>query len=41
MSKEVFAIKAEEDTPAVSMEKGATGSFVSIRGLSMPENPLE
>src|SRR5438105_5052121 len=36
-----YVIKAEEDTPFVSMEKKGVSGSVVIRGLSMPENPLE
>jgi hypothetical protein len=41
MSNEVFVIKAEEDTPFVSMEKKDSKGSVVIKGISMPENPLE
>lgn len=41
MSSEVFVIKAEEDTPFVSMEKKNSKGTLIIKGLSMPENPLE
>jgi hypothetical protein len=41
MSNEVYVIKAEEDTPYVSMEKKGSAGQVVIKGLSMPENPLE
>jgi hypothetical protein len=41
MSNEVFVIKAGEDTPFVSMEKKNPGCAVQIKGISMPENPLE
>src|ERR1043166_2398286 len=41
MSNDVFVIKAEEDTPFVSMEKKNSTGSVLIKGISMPENPLE
>lgn len=41
MSKDRFIIDAGEDTPLVTMNKdGATGSML-IKGVSMPEDPLE
>src|ERR1043166_736615 len=41
MSSNVFVIKAEEDTPFVSMEKKDAKGSVVIKGISMPENALE
>jgi hypothetical protein len=41
MGNEVFTIQAEEDTPFVSMEKKDAGGSLVIKGISMPENPLE
>jgi hypothetical protein len=41
MSKDIVVIDAGEDTPLVLMKKeGAIGSML-IKGISMPENPLE
>jgi hypothetical protein len=41
MSKDIFVIDAGEDTPLVSMKKKAAIGSMLIKGISMPENPLE
>src|SRR4051812_48300837 len=41
MNNEVYVIQAEEDTPYVSMERNGGSGKLVIKGISMPENPLE
>jgi hypothetical protein len=41
MSKDTLIIDAGEDTPLVSMKKKGPAGSMLIKGISMPENPLE
>ncbi len=41
MSKEIFTIDAQEDTPTIIMERDGSKNLIIIKGISMPENSLE
>lgn len=41
MSKEIFTIDSQEDTPMVILERDGSKNSIIIKGISMPENALE